>query len=70
LLGASLWVIEIGPISIATSLVTENIPMPIMWRLIFFFNHHAFVDLGRSIDSGLMSTIDLATKFGLLSNKM
>jgi hypothetical protein len=34
------------------------------------------MDLGRSIDNGLISTIDLATKFdlattfGLLSNKM
>jgi hypothetical protein len=36
----------------------------------FFFNHHTFVDRGCSIDSGLMSTIDLATKFGLFNNKM
>ncbi len=40
----------------------------------FFFNHH--ISMGRPIDSGLISTIDLATKFdlvmefGLPSNKM
>jgi len=28
------------------------------------------LDLGRSIDDGLISTVDLATKFGLLGNKM
>jgi hypothetical protein len=40
----------------------------------FFFNHH--ISTSRPIDSGLISTIDLATKFdlvmefGLPSNKM
>ncbi len=40
------------------------------------FGHHMFTDLGHLINSGLISTIDLATnfdlvtKFGLPSNKM
>jgi hypothetical protein len=29
-----------------------------------FFGHLTFLDLDRLIDSGLISTIDLATKFG------
>jgi hypothetical protein len=42
----------------------------------FLFNHHTSMNMGCSIDNGLISTIDLATKFdlamkfGLFSNKM
>ncbi len=42
----------------------------------FFFNHRTFMDLGRLIDSGLISTIDfvnffdLETKFDMPCNKM
>jgi hypothetical protein len=35
-----------------------------------FFGHHMFLNLGRSIDGGLISTIDLEMKFGLLGSKM
>ncbi len=41
-----------------------------------FFNYHKFMDLGCSIDGGLISTIDLVTEFdlalgfGLHGNKM
>ncbi len=44
--------------------------LPIMWRLIFFPGRHTYVDLGCPMDNGLISTIDLAMKFGLLGNKM
>jgi hypothetical protein len=42
----------------------------------FFVDHHTSMDMGRPINDGLIFTIylvtkfDLATEFGLLSNKM
>jgi hypothetical protein len=47
----------------------ESISLWIMWRL-NFFNHHTSLDLGWPIDDGLISNIDLVTKFGLPGNKM
>ncbi len=47
----------------------ETTETPIMWQL-NFFGHHTSLDLGCLIDDGLISTIDLAMKFGLPSNKM
>jgi hypothetical protein len=43
---------------------TENIPSLIM-RWLIIFNHCTFLDLGFPIDGGLISTIDLTTKFNL-----
>jgi hypothetical protein len=43
--------------------------LPIVWRLIFI-NCHRSLDLGCLIDGGLISTINLATKFGMHGNKM
>jgi hypothetical protein len=40
-----------------------------MWQL-YIFGHHTSLDLGCLIDDRLISTIDLAMKFGLPSNKM
>jgi hypothetical protein len=39
-------------------------------KIDFFFNCCMILDLGHLIDNGLISTIDLATKFGWLGNKM
>jgi hypothetical protein len=41
----------------------------IVWWL-NFFDCRTFMDLGCSINGGLIPTIDLATEFGLLDNKM
>jgi hypothetical protein len=35
-----------------------------------FFGHRTSLDLGRQIDGGLISTIDLVMQFGLPGNKM
>jgi len=50
-------------VSIAICVATKCILSPIMLQLIFF-GHLTFLDLDCLIDSGLISTIDLATKFG------
>ncbi len=42
----------------------QNFWSPIVWWLIFF-NFHKSLDLGHSINNGLISTLDLVTKFGL-----
>ncbi len=47
----------------------EMTKTPIMWQL-NFFGHHMSLNLGCLIDDGLISTIYLATKFGLPSNKI
>jgi hypothetical protein len=56
-------------VSIASRLTTKIIPSPIMWQLktnlvVMFAN------MGRLIDNGLISTIDLVMEFGLPRNKM
>ncbi len=59
-----------GMFLIATSLTTENFFVANCVAIEFFFNRHMFVDLGFLIDDGLISTIDLETKFDLFNNKM
>jgi hypothetical protein len=56
-------------VSIASRLTTKNIPSPIMWQL-KKYSVVMFVNLGRLIDNGLISTIDLVMEFGLPHNKM
>jgi hypothetical protein len=56
-------------VSIASRLTTKNIPSPIMWQL-KKNSVVMFVNLGRLIDNGLISTIDLVMEFGLPHNKM
>jgi len=50
-------------VSIAICVVTKCILSLIMLQL-NFFGHLTLLDLDCLIDSGLISTIDLATKFG------
>jgi hypothetical protein len=50
---------------ITTQMVTKNIPSPIVWQLIFFLGCHMSMGFSGPIDDGLISTIDLTTKFGL-----
>jgi hypothetical protein len=48
---------------------TKSISLLIMWQFIYF-SPHTFLDLGHLINDRLISTIDLATKFGLSNNKI
>ncbi len=68
---ASLWAIKTMFISVAIKPGTmEKNSVANCVVIKFFLCCPTFVGLGPPIDGGLISTIDLATKFGLPSNKM
>jgi hypothetical protein len=52
--------------SITKLVAIENILSLIVWRFVFL----GYCTLGHLIDNGLISTIDLVTKFGMYGNKM
>jgi hypothetical protein len=50
--------IKLAYVNLMLTLVTKKI------------GHHTLMDMGLSINDGLIFTIELATKFGLHNNKM